>query len=215
MPLVQTITTTDKEQIGLWQITEELIFLLKKLPKETAKVNSFGSLRRKKEWLCVRLLLAEMLQKTNVEISYNLHKKPYLKNEMYQISISHSLEYVAIILHEKKQVGIDVENIHPRVEKIKQKFLTKGEQNLLLNQPQFMLTAFWSAKETLYKWYSKKGVDFKKHLQIVKVKHNKKESEIYSGYIEAIFAKENIRKQLKINYRKINNHILTHLVAEI
>ena len=216
MPLVQITTTTDKRQIGLWHITEEFSFLLKKLPKEAEKVNTFGSLRRRKEWLCVRLLSAEILQKKNVEIFYNLHKKPYLKNEDYQISISHSLEYVAIILHEKKQVGIDIERIHPRIEKIKHKFLTEKEQQLLeLKYQQEMLIAFWSAKETIYKWYSKKEVDFKKHLHILNIVPKKSEKPLTSGHIQAIFAKGNLKKQLKIDYFKIDNHILTHLAAEI
>ena len=214
MPLIQIITTADKRQIGLWQITEELNLLLEKMPKEAAKVHSFKSIRRQKEWLCVRLLVEEMLQRKDIEIGYNLHKKPYLKNETYQISISHSPKYVAIILHEKKEVGIDIESIHPRIEKIKHKFLTETEQNLLLQHQVFMLTACWSAKETLFKWYSKKEVDFKKHLQIIDIVPNKEKKDFFSGYIQAIFAKENIKKQLKIDYIEIDNHVLTHLAAE-
>ena len=88
----------------------------------------------------------------------------------YEISISHTRGYVVIVLHPNCPVGVDIEQISPKVYRVKNRFVSLKEQRILSMQPTVcelnMLLIFWSAKETLFKLLNCEGVDFLKHLHI-------------------------------------------------
>ncbi|HEY0177929.1 MAG TPA: 4'-phosphopantetheinyl transferase superfamily protein, partial [Pedobacter sp.] len=61
----------------------------------------------------------------------------------------------------------DIEQIKTKIHRIQQKFLSPAE----LAQPGVKdhteaLYACWCVKEAVYKWYGKKGLEFKKHIHI-------------------------------------------------
>ena len=95
------------------------------------------------------------------------------------------------------RVGVDIEKISSRVEKIKHKFLSVQEQQLLKEIPllpydslsEKLLTAAWSIKEALFKWQGSQEVDFIKHLPIIQLEGNE----------QKIIAQCNILKHEKIN----------------
>jgi phosphopantetheinyl transferase len=97
-----------------------------------------------------------------------------LLNEAYHFSISHCGDYAAAMVSSTQRVGVDVEMITPKVAKVKDKFLSIDEQQILaalahpwdhLPEPA-MLMAAWSIKESLFKWYGEGLIDFKDHLRI-------------------------------------------------
>jgi phosphopantetheinyl transferase len=67
---------------------------------EQASLNDIGHIKRKKEWLSVRVLLKEMLGKYT-PIVYDEYRNPYIQ-EPYEISITHSKNIVGITLSKKK-----------------------------------------------------------------------------------------------------------------
>ena len=129
------------------------------------QTNNTTNPKRQRELIAVRVLLHCALNK-NIAIIYDQHRKPHLADNSYHIGISHTSEWVAIILHPTKQVGIDIETIMPRVGKVRSKFLSNIENQHVLPNDYTTLTTYWCAKEAAYKWYGKKEVDFAAHLKI-------------------------------------------------
>lgn len=121
--------------------------------------------KRQRELTAVRALLFCALNR-EIDILYDQYGKPYLADFSYHISISHTSRWVALILHTTKQVGIDIETIAERVAKVRTKFLSPAENQGILPHNYATLTTYWCAKEAVYKWYGKKGVDFASHLKI-------------------------------------------------
>jgi 4'-phosphopantetheinyl transferase EntD len=69
------------------------------------------------------------------------------------------------VIDDEVEAGIDIQTYHPKIADIKHKYLSEEEQLFFNNDPQ-LLTLAWSAKEAVYKWNGKRGVDFIGHLPI-------------------------------------------------
>ncbi len=120
----------------------------------------------KLQWLCARMLLAAMLQRP-VAVVYDSYGKPKLGDGSFSISISHSALLVAVMGHPQREVGIDVQLLNPKLERIAAKFLSASELAALPETGRLQaLHIYWGAKEALYKLYGKKGVEFKSQLAV-------------------------------------------------
>jgi len=174
MPLVyqQNINATTK--LGVWHIDEDEGFFLRQVSLQREITHPHKRLQH----LAGRYLLKELYPDFPYElIRIADTRKPFLENEVYHFSISHCGPYAAVMLSSDHRVGVDIELITPKVEKVKDKFLTIAEQQLLegicpddpVLDPSVLLTAAWSIKESLFKWYGDKEVNFKDHLHIANI----------------------------------------------
>ena len=153
-------------RIAIWHVTEDLEELLYLLPDDesvrTEARERFKSESRILEWTAVRVLLFDMLDR-QVEISYDEDGAPHLpEDEHLDISISHTKDYVAIALAQHGEIGIDIEQISDRVNRVKSRFVRDDEQAETINE----LLLHWSAKETAFKMLHRRKVDFLKHFKI-------------------------------------------------
>lgn len=146
------------------------ILLKLKVFLEKVPLPNFGITHNHKrlQHLAGRYLLQELFP----EFPYHLieiadTKKPFLLNEEYHFSVSHCGDYAAVIVNKDHRVGIDIELVTPRIERIKHKFLNDHELDLHPAADKKLLTLFWSAKEAVFKWYGNGEVDFKKHINIM------------------------------------------------
>lgn len=171
MPLVyqQNINFTTK--LGVWHIAEEKDFFLQQVPLQQQITHPHKQLQH----LAGRYLLKEMYPDFPYElIRIADTRKPFLENEAYHFSISHCGDYAAVMVSSTLRVGVDVELVTKKVEKIKHKFLSPRELAMIAaieNASEQMLrdnllTAAWSIKEALYKWYGDGEIDFIQHLHI-------------------------------------------------
>jgi len=156
----------------IWAVREihepvdDLLNLLQKKEQYLPYLSQITSETRKKEWLTVRVLLKEMLGEEK-EIIYTSTGKPYLSDNSYQISISHTKGFVAVALHPEMKIGIDIERISPRIQKIRSRFMNeKEEANLNKEHEEVHLLLYWSAKESMFKILEEQDVDFKTCLHI-------------------------------------------------
>jgi len=103
----------------------------------------------------------------DADVYYDAFGKPHLKDKNY-LSITHSFTFTAIIISEKKSVGIDVEKNRDKIVKIAHKFTPIEEYNTIANHEALVskLTIVWGAKESLYKIYGKKKLRFLHHIYI-------------------------------------------------
>jgi len=121
---------------------------------------------RKREWLSIRVLLKELLGEEK-EILYNSLGKPYLSDNSFHISISHTKGYAALIVNKENEVAIDIEKISPKVENVRKRFVNEEEEKVLSQTyEKIHLILYWSAKESLFKLLGVENVDFKQHLHI-------------------------------------------------
>jgi len=160
--------------------------------------------KREKEGAGVRFLLDKLVGE-EVELAYYETGKPYLKNRIEEISISHSHDMLVVIVDKQKTTGIDIELIRDKVLKITHKFLSDNELKDIAGQSIEKVLVYWAAKETLYKIYAKKSVDFREHLFITNFEYNENGGEIISNIILNDFEKE-----IKLKYIKVHEYILVY-----
>lgn len=149
----------------LHETPEELLSQLDKKEWYSPTLSKMGEHRRR-EWLAVRVLLKKTLGEEK-QIGYTKWGKPYLVDQSYHISISHTKGFVAIALDKKHPVAVDIERISPRVQKLQSRFMSETEEKQLsINQPIIHALLHWSAKETLFKYLDENDIEFKSQLHI-------------------------------------------------
>ena len=207
MPPLLKINDPNGLSAGVWEITETHDELLKKaaLSAEEKKVlDSYKNEGRRMQWLAVRALLGEFMSPRPV-IEYKENGKPFLPGRKEHISISHSGKLAAIALHNTINPGIDVEEIHPKINKIAHRFVSDTEMSYL-NQDTLteQLCIIWAAKEVLYKTNTEGMLSFKQNLSVSRFKLADKTE--FQGTIH----KDGIITTHKLLCQKINNYILVY-----
>ena len=107
--LTKDLDDDGHSRLGVWHITESESELreLTSIPSDEMEEISFiksESLRKQK--LAVRALLDCMFDE-KVYLSHHDNGKPYIENNAVNISITHTDRYVALILNDHDDVGID------------------------------------------------------------------------------------------------------------
>lgn len=152
--------------------------------------------------------LLEKLFNKPVRLSYNQEGKPELKEEKCHISISHSHDKLVIICNTKHDTGIDVELIRDKVLKIKDKFLSVSELNEAKDNIE-KLIIYWAAKETLYKVYGLKEVEFAKHLYVHPFELKQQ------GRLVGAINLESFQKKFNLHYEKLEDYMLVYVLDEL
>lgn len=152
--------------LQLDQSTDELILLLDNFEDYRQEFQAIKTEKRKREFLGVRIAM-NILTKNNVIIYYDENQKPFLTNDTFRISISHSRDYIAVIAHPEAGVGIDIECRTEKVLKVYRRFLNEDEQvDFYRENNTNLLEITWSAKEALFKIIGKEVKDFARHLHL-------------------------------------------------
>jgi phosphopantetheinyl transferase len=196
----------DDTEFALWRIEEEAADLYSQLQldqEEKDFVESLSNGKRHLHWLGTRVLLRKMLRTDEyIDCKVDEHGKPYLVNLPYHISLSHSFDYAAVMICKTHKVGIDIEQIKQKVERIANKFM-RDEELAFIGGPQKIeqLYVCWCAKEAVYKCNGQKEVSFAdnifleafqfEHHGVVNAQLNKKDTTIdytvgylqYEGYM--------------------------------
>jgi 4'-phosphopantetheinyl transferase len=170
LPTNKNIVTIDNAKLLVWEITQsidELVSVFNNFALFAVDFEKINSDKRKLEFLGTRWLLKILLGKeTNVK--YTADGKPYLNDESYHISLSHSGKWMAVMIHPTKQVGIDIECPTDKIQKVYKRFLNETEQVELSDGKNIkQLQIAWSAKEALYKIIGKEAIDFANQLRLL------------------------------------------------
>lgn len=171
MPFDQYISTPLGASIALWHLTEEQPELSSQLTEDERKLIESRRLSPKRfcEQAATRLLLNSLKETRDAQIAYAESGKPYLLHRPGHLSISHSGQWVAIAYHPLVPIGIDIEQIGTKVERVAERVLNDKELNAY-GQPLpthiEWLHLCWSAKEALFKAIPEGGIDFRAHLHL-------------------------------------------------
>lgn len=167
MPLFKTIPIP-RGLIGLWKFTETTADLLPDFSREELTDPTFLKYtheKRKIEWLAIRALIRQLIG-SDFTISYLGSGKPILKHDQFKhISISHSRDFAAVILHEHLNVGIDIEETTRDFNRIEKRYLSEDELIRTNKNPQLQCL-YWCAKEAIFKLVPEEGVEFKNQIHI-------------------------------------------------
>ena len=170
MPFLLEINYAGGIRAGIWQITEtahELLASIQLNNSEKTLYAKFNHELRKRQWLAYRVLLKHLLTPLTTEIAYDQHGKPYLVSESHYISVSHAGELAAVVCSKNVPVGIDVEKMKERVERVKERYLQKNELDSLVPEKYLeQLYVFWGGKEALYKLHGLPDLDFRNDIHI-------------------------------------------------
>jgi 4'-phosphopantetheinyl transferase len=170
MPVIYHKNIDADTILAVWKIEESEEHLLAGLQlkqHELEFISSINNGKRLLHWLSTRLLLRTMLNTTAyIDCRMDDHGKPYLVNFDNEISLSHSYDYAAVMISKNKKVGVDIELIKPKIQRIRQKFLSDDELGLKMSENIESLYVCWCAKEAIYKWNGRKGLEFKRDIRI-------------------------------------------------
>lgn len=125
-------------------------------PEELSYTATFGNDERRREFLSWRAVVRQTLGR-EVQIAYNELGAPILVGRAEHISVSHTRDLLVVALS-KDRVGVDIERLDRRYQRILSKYLTAEEQQISTD-PRFPAAA-WCAKEAIYKWAGIRGLSF-------------------------------------------------------
>jgi 4'-phosphopantetheinyl transferase len=208
MPLILSERLNGQSSLGIWRLDEsipELRSLATLDGEEEEYYNSFGNERRKKQWLGYRIILQRLLERGHVRISYDEHGKPSVPGDTCHFSVSHSGDYSAAITSFLTPVGIDIERIRDRIERVTDRFLTEKELSWMNRTYRLeQLHICWGAKESLYKLNGKSNVDFKTDMELEQFDYLC----IGKGSFNATMNLPEGKRDFTIQYRKIEDYML-------
>ena len=208
MPFAHTHAFEPAGELVLWRIQEtpawffENLSLSKNLWREFHEITA-QSVRV--QWLASRFALQQVAKAVDMDIHKDHFGKPHLVNDSRFISISHCQGYAAAIAAEAP-VGVDVEVVSSRVQRIKDRFLSVQEQSLLGPTDEALMLA-WSAKESVYKMHGEKKLLFKEQMVI-------EAQDLDAGQLHVRLILPATEQLLRVRYQFINNCVLSWVVLD-
>ena len=201
----------NEAEIAVWQITEteeELKELSATPSDEMEEISFIRSESLRKQRLAVRALLNTLFDE-KVYLSHHDNGKPYLENNPVNISITHTEKYVAVILHEEENVGIDIESLDRDFSAVEKKALSEDEIADLEDEKRIeQLAIYWCAKEAVFKLLSRYNVDFAEQIEIERFRPRGE------GELEATFTSKNEEEEFDLEYITFDRHVLVWVVGE-
>ena len=135
------------------------------------------------------------------QLLHNSNGKPYLSgNSAPFISISYALDTVSIYFSDSDSVGIDIENISTKVNKVKSLFISDDEHLTFPNLNIETLHLIWGAKEAIYKLYDGDFKDLKNEVEVIHVDFESNEISTLSRFGNHICHFEILENQLVLVY---------------
>lgn len=200
----------DDMEFALWKIEEKADDLYNQLQlnkEENDYVEQISNGKRHLHWLGTRVLLRKMLITDEyIDCKVDEHGKPYLVTLPYHISLSHSFDYAAVMISKKHPVGIDIELVKDKVERIAHKFM-RPEELAFINEnhkiPQ--LYACWCAKEAVYKCNGQKEVSFVDNIVLKPFRFEQQ------GMIDAHLCKDEKSIDYQVGYMQYEDYMIGYV----
>ena len=201
----------NKAEIAVWHVTEtedELIRLSSVPTDEMEEISLFRNENQRRQKLAVRALLNEVFEE-KMYLNHHDNGKPYLENCVTNISITHTDKYVAIIISDDDELGIDIESLDRNFAPVEEKALSEEEiDDLDDDKKNEQLAIYWCAKEAIFKRMSQSRVNFAEQIEVEKF-NLKKEGELEATFIH----KDEYEEDFELEYMMFDRHVLVWLVG--
>lgn len=211
MPLYYQQNINEFTKLAVWKIEEPVEFFLEELRLNPLITHPSQQLQH----LAGRYLLRLLYPNFPVDqIRISESRKPFIPNYAYYFSISHCEGYAAAIVSTCYGIGIDIEGITARVDKVKHKFLSDSEMidwriaTLEYEARMATLTLLWSCKEAVFKWWGGGDINFCKSISVAA-------AILYpEGLLEATLLIGGIETKLRLNYHLKNELSLVWVIEK-
>jgi len=209
MPLLLKEELAPTVRLGLWQISEQTSDFLCRFSQLEVVAQRYKNEGRRLQKLAAYALLYAMTGDEGAVIKHDERGKPLLNlsrdffftpqgraMKNLQISVSDTKGFVAIMLGERR-VGVDIEYMSDRVARVASRFMREDE---LVTSIEAMLV-HWSAKETVYKYFSEEDLLY-----------NEMRLAPFTLQNEGIVETDNLKSGLRIPvvYRVSKDYVLTY-----
>jgi len=212
MAIVYRQQVDDDTEFAIWKIEEqadELYGQLQLKEDEKAYYERLSIGKRNLHWLGTRVLLRKMLRiEEYIDCKVDLHGKPYLVNVPYHISFSHSFDYAAVMISKTRPVGIDIEQVKEKVERIAHKFMRAEELAFITDKHKIeQLYVCWCAKEAVYKCYGQKEVSFVNNIRL--------EPFAFEGHgvVRSVLRKDDVRLGYDVGYLQYHDYMVGYVTG--
>lgn len=200
--------------VSVWHVTEPEPFFREKLTlfeNEQVIFSLFQHPERRLLWLASRYCLKDMLKidskEQQIESLSADNGAPFLSDNSYRISYTHSHTYVAAIASQFGKVSVDLEdNTKPRNLQVARRFMNTEEFSRWeqIGTKDLYLTIF-SAKEAIIKMVGK-GTSMRDHIHISFDNFDGKPNGKLTGTVQ----KGDIPQRYEVYYHLHDNFILTY-----
>lgn len=202
-------TLAQKGEYAVWEIGEDLDFYQQRLdlnPEENAIVSSLKG-RRKLEWLASRYLLHHMSgREKRAILEKDPFGKPHLIDSEFEISLSHCWDKVAVIAA-PRIVGIDIQRQVEKIGRIDKKFLSDKELESIHDETRIeQLHVCWGAKESVYKAYGQRALEFKEHIHLDPFEFKIGES------FKARLKKDDYSMDFNVHYEILDDYYIVYVI---
>ena len=201
----------NKAEIAVWQVTEteeELRNLVSVPTDELEEISLYREESHRRQKLAVRALLNEVFEE-KMYLNHHDNGKPYLENSVTNISITHTDKYVAIIISDDDELGIDIESLDRDFSVVAVSLKKKDEiDDLEKEKRNEQLAIYWCAKEAIFKRMSQNRVVFAEQIEVEKF-NLRKEGELEATFIH----KDEHEEDFELEYMIFDRHVLVWLVG--
>ena len=163
MPLLFSKKINPSSGYAVWKINEtedQLLEICHSPPPEMLS-------SKQSEWMVSRILVKYLSKLFDIDyhgMDSLPSGKPILRDQMAEVSITHSFPYAATMIHLHKPCGIDMELGRPKLRRVQHKFLHETERGYADQLDKLMM--IWSAKEVVFKVHGEKNLSFKDEIAI-------------------------------------------------
>ena len=167
MPLEKLVVELGRTW-ALWRIEEEEDTLAEIVPFEKIS-DTITSPQKRLEWIAGRVLVKEVMEAMDLNfegIVKDEFGKPFPQGYDYQLSLSHSFPFVAVLIDKYESVGIDLEQPKEKLLRIAPRIHSEDELKDA-GSDVIKHCIYWCAKESLIKIYGKKDLIFSENMKIL------------------------------------------------
>ncbi|GMT49514.1 MAG: hypothetical protein IEMM0008_1053 [bacterium] len=187
---IWSVTMIEKIETFLKELlTNDEIVIYNKYLRKKSRLDFLGGrilsklniLYAMNKWPATRSDFTDLNIKRTENGSPELHIKESITKPFF--SISHKTNYIFCASQTHGPLGIDLEEISERLIKVKKKYVSKGEEEILLSCSRdsanlypsltHLYTALWASKEAIIKYLNKSFYDIANNAILTKVEKNK------------------------------------------
>lgn len=213
MPIIYKTITADF-QLGVWKVEEDQGFFLKTYAYSSDDLNEINNKHESHQLqlLASRAILYDMaLAESGYKIVKDDQGKPHVVNVQGDISFTHSHSHAAAIYSKTRLVGIDIQIGTEKINRIARKFISKKEFdyiNIHDNTIDYH-QVLWGAKESLYKAYGRRKVEFRDNLFVDPFVYQSQ-----GGHITGCVKMPDYDGQFDIYYTKIDDYYMVYCIEK-
>ncbi len=210
MPLYHHRHLEPAGELGLWKIGEEERWFREQLLLSPAELRQLSHIsgRKRVEWMAVRHLVHVMSGRDERgAFLKDEYGKPHLEGSAWQISISHS-DSMAAAIAAPRLVGVDIQHLVEKIYRLAPRFMRPEETSSLQAAHRLEhIHVYWGAKESLYKAYGRRKLDFLENMIVTPFEFRPE-----GGETTGLVIKDDEKLEFRVHYEMMDNYILVYTV---